>query len=55
MRVRRGRTVTPGASMGIASQEMPRCFGASPSVRTNSSHQSATSACEVQIFDPVTT
>lgn len=56
MRVRSGRTVTPGASMGIASQVMPRCLeGASGSVRTSSSHQSATSACEVQIFCPVTT
>ncbi|CAM5467705.1 hypothetical protein SGRI78S_04420 [Streptomyces griseus subsp. griseus] len=53
--VRSGRTVIPGASIGIASQLMPRCFGASGSVRTSSSHQSATSACEVQTFCPVTT
>lgn len=45
----------PGASIGIASQVIPRCFGAAGPVRTSSSHQSATSACEVQIFDPVTT
>ncbi len=54
-RVRSGRTVTPGASIGMASQLIPRCLGAPGSVRTSSSHQSATSACEVQIFDPVTT
>lgn len=54
-RVRSGRTVMPGASMGIASQVIPRCRGASGSVRTSSSHQSATSAWEVQIFDPRTT
>ncbi|KUJ53746.1 hypothetical protein ADL25_08825 [Streptomyces sp. NRRL F-5122] len=53
--VRSGRTVTPGASMGIASQVMPLWLGASGSVRTSSSHQSATSACEVQILDPLTT
>lgn len=53
--VRSGRTVMPGASMGIASQVMPRCLGASGSVRTSSSHQSATSACEVQILAPLTT
>ncbi len=53
--VRSGRTVTPGASIGMASQEIPRCLGASGSVRTSSSHQSATSACEVQIFEPVIT
>lgn len=54
-RVRSGRTVMPGASMGMASQVMPRCLGAAGSVRTSSSHQSATSACEVQILDPLTT
>ncbi len=54
-RVRSGLTVTPGASIGMASQEIPRCFGACGSVRTSSSHQSATSAWEVQIFEPVTT
>lgn len=57
-RVRSGRTVTPGASMGMASQEIPRCLGVSAltgAVRTSSSHQSATSACEVQIFEPVIT
>lgn len=54
-RVRSGRTVMPGASIGSASQVIPRCFGASGSVRTSSSHQSATSACEVQIFCPLIT
>lgn len=53
--VRSGRTVIPGASMGMASQVMPRCLRAAGSVRTSSSHQSATSACEVQILDPLTT
>lgn len=54
-RVRSGRTVTPGTSILIASQLIPRCLGAAGSVRTSSSHQSATSACEVQIFCPLTT
>lgn len=54
-RVRSGRTVTPGASISIASQVIPRCLGAAGSVRTRSSHQSATSACEVQILLPLTT
>ncbi len=53
--VRSGRTVIPGASIGIASQEMPRCRGAAGSVRTSSSHQSAISAWEVQVFCPVIT
>ena len=34
---------------------MPRCLGASGSVRTSSSHQSATCASVVQIFWPVMT
>lgn len=54
-RVRSGRTVIPGASMGMASQEIPRCLGVAGPVRTSSSHQSATSACDVQILEPVTT
>jgi hypothetical protein len=37
VRVRRGRTSMPGLSMGMINQEMPRCFGASGSVRTSSS------------------
>ena len=34
---------------------MPRCRLPSAPVRTSSSQKSATSACEVQIFEPVTT
>ncbi len=44
----------PGVSIGMTIQVMPRCFGASGSVRTSSSQKSATWACEVQIFWPVT-
>ena len=36
--VRIGRTSTPGWCMSRISQVMPRCFGASGSVRTSSSH-----------------
>ena len=39
--------------MGMISQVMPR-LRSSP-VRTSSSQKSATSACDVQIFEPVTT
>jgi hypothetical protein len=53
--VRIGRTSMPGASIGRMSQVMPRCFGASGSVRTSSSPKSATCANDVQIFWPVTT
>ena len=51
--VRKGRISMPGASMGMISQVMPR-LRSSP-VRTSSSQKSATSACDVQIFEPVTT
>ena len=51
--VRSGRISMPGASMGMISQVMPR-LRSSP-VRTSSSQKSATSACDVQIFEPVTT
>ena len=51
--VRSGRISIPGESMGMMSQVMPR-FRSSP-VRTSSSQKSATSACDVQIFEPVTT
>ena len=51
--VRMGRTSMPGESMGMIIQVMPRCLGASGSVRTRSSQRSC--ACEVQIFWPVTT
>ena len=51
--VRSGRISMPGASIGMMSQVMPR-FLSSP-VRTSSSQKSATSAWEVQIFEPVTT
>ena len=43
----------PGESIGMMSQEMPR-LPSSP-VRTSNSQKSATSACDVQIFEPVTT
>ena len=35
--VRIGRTVMPGESIGMTIQVMPRCFGASGSVRASSS------------------
>ena len=50
-----GRMSMPRESIGMISQLMPRCLGTSGSVRTSSSQKSATSACEVQIFWPVTT
>ena len=50
--VRRGRISMPAASMGRISQVMPR--RPSSPVRTSSSQKSATSACDVQIFEPVT-
>ncbi len=51
--VRNGRISIPAASIGRMSQLMPR--RPSSLVRTSSSQKSATSACDVQIFDPVTT
>ena len=51
--VRSGWISIPGESMGMISHEMPR-LRSSP-VRTSSSQKSATSACDVQIFEPVTT
>ncbi len=53
--VRMGRTSTPGWCMSRISQVMPLCLGASGSVRTSSSHQSATWARVLQIFWPLTT
>ena len=50
-----GRTVMPGAFMSIRMYEMPRCFGASGSVRTRQNIRSAYCAPEVQIFCPLTT
>ena len=50
-----GRMSTPGVSMGRISHEIPRCRLCSSPVLTNSSQWSATSACEVQILEPVTT
>ncbi len=50
-----GRTSTPGLRMSRISQVMPLCFGAAGSVRTSSSHQSATWARVLQIFWPLTT
>ena len=41
--------------MGRISHEMPRWRLSSAPVRTSSSQWSATSAWEVQIFEPVTT
>ena len=50
-----GRTVTPGASMVQTKYEMPRCLGASGSVRAMRIPKRASWASEVQIFWPVTT
>ena len=53
--VRSGRKSMPGRSMGRISHVMPRWRLSSAPVRTSSSQKSATSACDVQIFWPVTT
>jgi hypothetical protein len=50
-----GRHTTPGRSVGMISTLMPLCFGASGSVRTNVSSQSASCAPEVHTFWPLTT
>ena len=52
---RSGRTSTPGASIGIASIEMPLCGGASGSVRTSAMPQFANVAYVDHTFWPVTT
>ena len=51
--VRSGWISMPGESIGMISHEMP-LLRSSP-VRTSSSQKSATSAWDVQIFEPVTT
>ena len=50
-----GRTSMPGLRMSTAKKVMPRCLGASQSVRARSMPQSATWADEVQTFWPLTT
>ena len=45
----------PGAFMSMITTLMPRCFGASGSVRTKQKQWSAWCAPDVQIFWPVTT
>ena len=50
-----GRTVMPGVFMLIQKKEMPRCFGASGSVRAMKYMPSAWSARLVQIFCPLIT
>ena len=49
-----GRTVIPGVFMSIRKNEIPRCFGASGSVRAKQKIQSACCAPDVQIFCPFT-
>ena len=48
-----GRTVIPGVFMSIRKNEMPRCLGASGSLRARQKIQSACCAPEVQIFWPL--
>ena len=50
-----GCTVMPGVSFSISRNEIPRCFGASGSLRTRTNSHSANCAPEVQIFCPLTT
>ena len=50
-----GRTLMPGRSMCIQKKEMPRCFGASGSVRAMKYMPSALWARLVQIFCPLIT
>ena len=51
-----GRTVMPGVWISsIMTNEMPRCLGASGSVRTRANMASAVWAAEVQIFCPLMT
>src|SRR5260370_8043473 len=49
-----GLVVTPGLSMSNRIKLMPSCFGAFGSVRTRQKIQSALSAYDVQIFEPLT-
>jgi len=50
-----GRTVTPGAFISAMKYVIPRCFGASGSVRASRIIHFATWPPEVQIFWPFTT
>src|SRR6266481_345990 len=50
-----GLVETPGLSMSNNRKLMPSCLGASGSVRTRQKIQSALSAYEVQILEPLTT
>ena len=50
-----GRDETPRLCRSMSKKEMPCCFFAEGSVRTRQKIQSDLSACEVQIFWPVTT
>ena len=50
-----GPHLDAGPVRSTSMQEMPRCFGASGSVRTRSSHQSASWPSVVQIFCPLIT
>ena len=52
---RSGRTSTPGDRMSSSRYEMPRCFGASGSVRTSRIARSACRAPDVHTFWPFTT
>ena len=45
----------PGVRMSMMSTLMPRCFGASVSVRTKQRQKSASCAPEVHTFWPFTT
>ena len=50
-----GLVETPALSMSNRTKLMPSCLGALGSVRTRQKIQSALSAYEVQIFEPLTT
>jgi hypothetical protein len=50
-----GRTSMPGLSILTRRNEMPRCFGASRSVRANTKHQSLHAASDVHTFCPLST
>ena len=51
----KGRTTSPGASVGTMKHDMARCVGASGSVRTSRMHQSAHFASDVHTFWPLIT
>ena len=50
-----GLTVTPGDAISNRMNVMPSCFGTSGSVRTRQNIQSAWSAFEVHILEPLMT